>query len=177
MDKKKSFVRLIAACISGAIIGSTVGITADAITVSHVIDNDPLASTGNTSYSSGFSYMTGSNCYNGDAQIASSGNSSYFYHWVHETTTLGGPKTVTVNLMVYLNHSNFTDPSAVYSVYQNGGALTVGKINQNLAAGGWNTLSSVTAANFTQLKMVCVDPSTYSGYYTGADAVDVKYYY
>lgn len=176
MFNKKNLNKFIASCISIATIAMPMGIIANASTYSRLIDNDPTSSSGNSSSNSGFSYISGGSCYNGDARIASSGNSSSFYHWIHPKISLGGVKTVTVNLQVYLNHANFTDPSAKYTVYKNGASLTVGYINQNTAAGGWN-YKSASSNDFTGLWLVGVSPSGLSGYQTGADAVNVTYTY
>ena len=134
MFNKKNLNKFIASCISIATIAIPMSITANASTYSRLIDNDPTSSSGNSSSNSGFSYISGGSCYNGDARIISSGNASSFYHWIHPKISLGGVKTVSVSLQVYLSDSRFTDPSAKYTVYKNGASLTVGYINQNTAA-------------------------------------------
>lgn len=176
MFNKKSLNKLLTGVISIAMISSSMSITANASTYSRLIDNDPTSASGNSSSSSGFSYINGGGCYNGDARIASSGSSSNFYHWIHPKVSLGGVKTVYVNLQVYLSDSRFTDPSAKYSVYKNGASLTVNYINQNTAVSGWTSISA-SSNDFTGLWLVGVSSSGLSGYQTGADAVNVQYTY
>lgn len=176
MFNKKNLNKFIASCISIATIAIPMSITANASTYSRLIDNDPTSSSGNSSSNSGFSYISGGSCYNGDARIISSGNASSFYHWIHPKISLGGVKTVSVSLQVYLSDSRFTDPSAKYTVYKNGASLTVGYINQNTAVSGWNYRTK-SSNDFTGLWLVSVSPSGTSGYQTGADAVNVTYTY
>lgn len=176
IKKKLTSLVAITSAISITTVSFLVSISVSAATYSRLIDNDPTSSSGNSSYSSGFSYMSSGSCYNGDARISSSNYSSNFYHWIHPKTTLS-PTSVTVDLKVYLNHSNFTDPAASYSVYRNGASLPLQCLNQNTAHSGWNSISTTTGNNFTALWFVAVMPSGKSGYQTGADAVDVRYVY
>lgn len=91
-----------------------VSLSVNAASFSRTIDNDPIASgysydAYNMSYYNG---MTGS--YNQDMRLSPSiyGSNAY-YTWIYPTISIAS-QTCTVTLNIYLNHADFTDPSASY---------------------------------------------------------------
>ncbi|MGN0591783.1 MAG: hypothetical protein ACI4JQ_00885 [Ruminococcus sp.] len=173
---KKFFRKFTAAVVSTAIIGSTVGISASATTLSYTIDNDPLSSSGNSAGGYGFSYMTASGCYNGDAERASN-VSGYYYYWNHPRVYLNAIKSVRISVSAYLNNSTFTDRYAEYYVLTDGAMDKIATIDQNAAPGGWGPSYTATISQCTVLGQVMVKASGSVGNYTGADAVLVTYVY
>ena len=171
--KMKKVISVISATV---LLACMPGLSANATTTSYLIDNDPVASSGNSHAPNGFSYISNSSCYNGDARRRSSsvGDS---YVWIHPTIQFNNTTTVTVNLEVYLNHSTFTDPSATYKMNKDGSLEDICTINQNTAPAGFGSVKSKKVSGCTQLKEISVRTSEKSGYYTGADAIKVTYNY
>lgn len=179
MKRKTTLRNLKTAIVAGlsiSIISNCIGITASAVNFTRLVDNDPTSSSGNSMYQSGFSYITNSSCYNGDARRASCSSSNYYY-WIHARTTLGSVKTVTVKLQLYLNHSTFNDPAATYYVLTDGTMSSVLTLNQDTAPAGWGSTYTKSLSNCTVLGEVLVTPSNSSGRYCGADGVSVSYSY
>lgn len=144
--------------------------------VTRTIDNDSIAS-GYGNYNNGFSYITSSSLYNGDARIAAS-NSSYYYYWTYPAISFSAP-SCNIVVQAYLNHANFTDTAARYTVAvcQNAN-YTIGTIDQNAAPSGWNlirrnNLTSLDLPNYFSSADASVNPSGRSGVNTGADAIMV----
>lgn len=174
MKAKKKIIAILASSI--ICMQSVTAITANAVSTQFTIDNDPTSSSGYTGYGNGFSYMSNSSCYNGDARYAP-GDASYTYSWKHSKVRAGSGGTLTATLQVYLNHSSFSASNVNYSIYVNGTPQYVGWINQNTAPGGWNYISSrynnLGNGSYSEGALVRADGS--SPGYTGADAIKITY--
>lgn len=143
--------------------------------VTRTIDNDSIAS-GYGNINNGFSYITSSSLYNGDARIADS-NSSYSYYWTYPAISFSAP-SCNIVVQAYLNHASFTDIAAMYTVAvcQNAG-YNIATINQNVAPSGWslirkNNLTSLDMAYYFSSSYAHVVPSGRGGQ-TGADGIIV----
>lgn len=166
------------------LICSIIIINADSISampinpiVQYVIDNDTNdTSYGNSSYGS-WSYITNSGLYNGDARIISSSPHNNCYQWIWPTYVKSEP--IYATLSVYLNNANFTDPAAMYTLYESVGFVehNVGTLNQKYAAAGWTSFSLVTLDyssidGYYRTYYAAVNTSGDSGQ-TGADAIRI----
>ncbi len=169
--------------VSGAMIAltlsvNTLSIPASAYSATRTIDNDSIASGyGNTNGGNAYSYLKANSLYNGDARIASSSKSSCSYYWKYPS--MGANATsCRCTIKVYLNHANFTDPSAAYYVQlSNTQSNRVGYLNQEKAPAGWisvaKTLSPLPEGSYYTSKHAFVEPSGTKGKNTGADAIQV----
>lgn len=129
--------------------------------------------------------MTGS--YNGDMRLSPSiYNSSAYYTWVYPRINVAN-QSCTVTLDIYLNHSDFTDPSASY-YYEivpledlAGIGVTIGTKNQKYAPAGWSSISkSVTrysGQTYIASRLVSVNASSGSYKHLGADGLKVTVTY
>lgn len=177
----KRIKKIIAPIIATSVIlSSALSVNVCAVRVSRLVDNDTIAQ-GCSNDRIGFSsYMSYGYLYNGDARIENSANSNDWYQWSYPPSGPSG-NTMTVSLAVYLNHARFTDPDARYYVQiaQDIGS-TVGRINQQTAANGWNylpsaTISSIYAGGGFVSHYVEVWPSGSPYRETGADAIQINY--
>lgn len=167
--------KIISAISATVLLACMPVLSANATTSTYLIDNDPVASSGNTHAPNGFSYISNSNCYNGDARRRDS-NVGDSYVWCHPTIQLNGT-TVKVTLRVYLNHSTFTDPLATYKMNKDGSLEDICTINQNTAPAGFGSIYSKEVSGCAQLKEISVRTSGEKNCYTGADAIKVTYTY
>lgn len=138
-----------------------------------IVDNDDAQ--GHYVSSNGtWTYMSAGSLYYGDARISASGNVNHYYRYTfdHYVKTVG---PTSIKLRVYLNHADFTDPNAKYRIMHSSG-FSYGYLNQNNASAGWNTVIQTTVGSTgTTYYYTGADvyPSSYTGYNTGADAVEV----
>lgn len=143
------------------------------------IDNDD--SKGYSNSRNGFdTYITSSAYYRNDARTQSSGYTKQ-YTWNLDHDGKASYTGIDVSLYAYVNDSSFTDPRAKYSAlasYQ----CTIGTLNQNTAARGWNYVGKVRLTPLTEvgertvaLYAVQVEPGSSYGYTTAADGVQVIY--
>lgn len=183
--KLKKFA--VAALTTMTIATSAIGMSASAATYTRSTDNDPVASgysydAYNMTYYNG---MTGS--YNGDMRLSPSiYDSNAYYTWVYPRISVA-KQSCTVTLDIYLNHADFTDPSASY-YYEimpiedlSGAGSIIGTKNQKYAPAGWSSISkNVTRypnqANITS-RLVSVNASSGSYKCLGADGLKVTVTY
>lgn len=171
------FKKVIFTCCTSIMILSTT-ITADA-SITYVIDNDPLASSGYGMEQYNFSYQTSSKYYNGDARLCTSTNGSYYWKFSWTKSSYSG---INVKWRVYLNSSNFTNPKASYYLNNNGNIAghsePLGDIDQNRAPAGWGDYTTayvpstmVTSGYGYICEYVYLSPNGNSG--TGADTIEL----
>lgn len=174
MNAKKKVIAVLATSV--ICMQSIPIVTANAISTQFIIDNDPTSTSGYTGYGNGFSYMSNSSCYNGDARYAP-GDAAYTYSWKHSKVRAGSGTTLNSTLQVYLNHASFSASTVDYSLYVNGSIQYIGWINQNIAPGGWNYISSrynsFGGSPYIEGALVRADGA--SPGYTGADAIKLTY--
>lgn len=181
MMKLKSALKKVAMIIASATVISLSIVNVSAINAFYTIDNDTIDSSyGNIN--NGFTYLKNvSSLYNSDARITASKNTSNSYSWTYPASGQYGNTNLTVTVRAYLNYTNFTDPTARYTVQKSQYVDdVVGYINQNRASAGWNnigtkTMSSTYAGGGFVSSRVTVTPSGTSGCYTGADGIIVIY--
>lgn len=170
------FKKIISFGITSVVMCANLSYAASATTYQFTIDNDPTSSSGYTAYGNGFTYMSSSSCYNGDARY-SIGDAAHEYYWKHIKLNTNVQSSLTTTLQVYLNHSYFSAYRVDYFVCMNGTTNYIGWINQNIAPGGWNYLSptsySYGSPSYVDGIMVMADGASIG--YTGADAIKVKY--
>ena len=163
-------------------------VSAESSTLIKRIDNDTIdPDCTNNSWVFPTYLTVNPNLYNGDARRdytkRPEGNPTY--EWM---ITKGGISTqnyqpLYCQLSVWLYDDTFTDPQAKYYA---GGRLIqfiMGKINQNLAPGGWNVLPTVEVVDYHATPgntLICGASVTASGLsdttWTGADCVEIFAY-
>lgn len=139
--------RMVAFCLCSVLIGGNcAGLSANATTITRSTDNDPIAD-GYSYQCYNMNYYNGiAGAYNGDLRLSPiiSGSDAN-YRWFYPGITVN-KLSCTVQLDVYLNNANFTDPKAQYYYEVNpiegtaGVIANIGEINQNYAKPGWNSL-------------------------------------
>ncbi|MEG1411061.1 MAG: hypothetical protein RSB77_05965 [Bacilli bacterium] len=161
------FLKSIILCL----VFSSIPITAFAATTT--IDND--TNLGSPYYNRPYGYSTPNYTtngwqyrkagYNGDSRLLSSGKANRNYNWAIERSYKN------VNIQVYLNDTQFTDPRAEYSVMTSNNKYSytiLKKLNQHLAPGGWNTVGNLNVNGALSLELT----SSGSGN-TGADGIRI----
>lgn len=147
--------------------------------VTYIIDNDPVASSGYGMEQYNFSYQKSSKYYNGDARLCTSTNGSYYWKFLWSKARYSG---INVKWRVYLNSSNFTNPNAYYYLNTNGETIGIsrplGPVDQNRAPAGWNNYtttyvpSDMASSGYGYIcQYVYLNPNGNSG--TGADAIEL----
>ena len=190
--KRKNFSNLSKTIISfplsiALLCANYVGLSVRAASISETIDNDPIASgysydANNMSYYNG---MTGS--YNQDMRLSPSiSGPNASYTWIYPSISIAS-QTCTVTLNIYLNHADFTDPSASYYFEKKpiegltGAGDIIGTKNQKYAPAGWSSISkSVTRLSgetYITSRLVSVRASSASNKRLGADALQVTVTY
>ena len=134
MKKKSKKLLLMGFITIATILLSVIG-TKNVSASVNIIDNDNSGTPGWNSSTGTWYYNSASYCYMGDFRIAYTGGNQYVWNLNSSYANFH-----VESLQAYLNHAAFKDPSAVYYV----GSYTLGYINQNLAPGGWNTVSQTT---------------------------------
>lgn len=155
------------------------------ITTTHTIDNDDEQ--GYTTVRYGFdTWFQASTLYYQDARkqscvAAESTNYSERYRYEYRFTSYQRSTPIVAILSVYLYNTSFTDPNAYYSISTPSSytQCSVGYINQDLAAAGWNQFESVVQTlplGGTYITdRVTLEPSTgNSAKYCGADAIKIE---
>lgn len=139
----------------------------------YTIDNDDAQGYSNTRY--GYdTYMQYSYLYLGDARRQETGHELTYYRWVYPTYTKAGKMNVQVS--VYLNHNDFTDPQASYAVHCHDGFHQIGFLNQRTAPGGWSVFpTKVFTSNQHETDYLSLQSPSERGYNTGADGVIIKF--
>jgi hypothetical protein len=149
---------------------------------SRLIDNDSI-DLGYSNINNGFTYITSSSLYNGDARysVASATNNSYY--WTYPGISAGNAQYFDIEVKMYLAHSSFTDTAPEYYVQiSQSGYCYVGSVNQNTAPNGWSTIdnedvSTLYADGGILCQKAYVEPSGLYNKGTGADALQVKVSY
>lgn len=159
----------------------------NAATLTRSTDNDPVANGYSGAYYNMNYYNGVSGAYNGDLRLSPViVNDNANYSWCFPTISV--PKTsCNVQLSVYLNNANFTDPNAqyIFKVRSSDSSASygtnIGSINQRYAYGGWNYISSNVNANSGKYNIyaseVMVVSSTGSSKQLGADGLIVTVTY
>ena len=174
LSRKKKFIIIFSFVIAFAFLFVVCTDIPVFATTVKVVDNDDAQ--GHTVSSNGtWNYISASSLFYGDARISASGNVNYYYRYTfdHYVKTVG---PTSLQLRVYLNHVNFTDPDAKYRIMHASGN-TYNYLNQNNAAAGWNTVIQTTIGSTgTTYYYTGADvfPSENTGYNTGADGVEVS---
>lgn len=155
------------------------GVSANAVTSSRLVDNDPIASgcSFNYGYMTYYSGISGS--YNNDMRLSdlsirNDANAEWCFPVIYTSV-----KSCNVTLRVYLNHANFTDPEAVYLVKtQPDSSTIIGTIDQKYAIGGWNELSkTISKSKYIEIYSVSVGSSYGTYKQLGADAINLEISY
>ncbi len=167
--------------ISAVMISSfSVAVVADAATYTRLVDNDPSAA-GNSFSCYNMTYYSGqSGSYNSDMRLSptiynNSADAQWEYPQIHYNQS-----SCSVTLNVYLNHANFTDPAAQYTmqVDVNGVGKYVGYINQKYAPAGWSSISKTITAyasnSYITSGYIYVQASNGSNKRLGADAINLQ---
>ncbi len=164
------------------IVGGTMSASAYSTYATYTIDNDDAQGFSNGRY--GFeTKISSSSLFYSDArtQKCNMNGSVYYYNF----TPYGRSTKIYATVSAYLNHANFTDPSAGYYIndYSTAASTLAGYINQDKAPGGWNTIGMATtgirnASGLYATQRVELYPSTAgAGKTCGADAVRVVLQY
>lgn len=146
-----------------------------------VVDNDSLPGQGGM-YREGFNtYFSNQNLYNGDARMQLTRDFG-LYQWKFPESYSRSNQNLYATVSVYLDNSQFCDPSAYYEI-ENGTYLystIIGNLNQNLAPRGWSQFPRktitpvlyVVGTRDSRASAINLETSRYPGnYYTGADAI------
>lgn len=180
----KKWSGIIAFLILVIMLTATTSALAFNIVAMHEIDNDDAQ--GYTTHRFGFEKMiTGNTLAYGDARLqpcvkSSSDNfrdrNRYEYcFWYSQE------RPIVASVAAYLYNINFTDPRATYNIDSASSYVlfTVGEINQDLAAAGWNEIGEVTGnlplGNKNYASAVILEPSENSpSKNCGADSIRVR---
>ncbi len=186
MSKKRKIFILLSLVLSFALLFVVItDMPVFAITAKEV-DNDDAQGNSNDCYDGNWVYITAASCKYGDAEKHATGSPSsgvfaYWYRYEYQYP-VGRSGTIYVNLSVWLNHSDFTDPEAEY--YVNGigsySMYSAGTLNQNIAPGGWSNfntlaLTNTDAAGNNVSRFTEVVASLKTNKYTGADLIRATY--
>lgn len=139
-----------------------------ALAATYTVDNDNANPEDGINSRYGFNnYVSASSSYNDDHRTSNA--TADYYTWMPPAY----PNNVTVSYYAYLNSSSFTNPSADYYIGDTD-FLDMQQINQNTAPAGWNYIGGVVqnSSDSDQLRM---ELDGYTGYTTGADAVQFNY--
>lgn len=141
------------------------------------VDNDDASGYSNSR--EGFNEtLSSSSYYRGDARR--NGGSAGSYSWYFNGSGKGSTSSFDVSMYAYVNDASFTNTSARYVANGNSTWFTIGYLNQNSAAGGWNYIGRTTVTplyeyGYNSIAVNSVTLIANSTYYTGADGIQVLF--
>lgn len=175
--KRKKFLLL---PIALTIVSSCItGISANAVTASRLVDNDPVAS-GCSFTCWDMTYYSGvSGSYNNDMRLSDLTTQNHANATWHFPMIYTSVKSCKITLNVYLNHANFTDPEAIYGVKTKPtSSALIGTIDQKYAQAGWNVLTkTISQDTYINIDSVGVGSSYGTSKQLGADAIKLEISY